>query len=640
MLILFYIFFVFSISTLNAFNEIFFTNTPACIASQVTCCFVVRSEKFELYINEENVTNQISPSYSDNFYNYHLYNITFKEPAANASFCVKGIGRNVFYMPYLQLSCQSTRVHSPWTFNSSPSANWRQSGIIDHAWFFNNNTKGRLGMKYEHYFPYRKEPDYNRLGASCFPNTSSVPALTHRHMYGTKFNTYWGLRHRVIHNETCDIEVTERPSMSPTQCSPGIVTCCIAVVQSLVELWVNDQDLTEIVQFAGSNNSSSSVYVVTFYEPSATAVFAMKGFEGSEVFSAASKIQCNSTRHDSPWNFASQVNTGWLSVSSTRVPNYQTTEMRPGWNLLNYQNASSNAIAYAGLESAIYFNTSVCQQPLYSLGHPQGLNSPRSWYWGLRRVVNQTVRCGTDRPTVIPTKRPTVSPVVPSMLPTSSPFSSAPTFSPSIVPTSSTPTQSPIISFPPTPSPSISPIIQPTSSPTLCAYHTVTCCFTMRERLVQLFVNETDITANVSSPENYGIESIPKYVSFQEPINPAMFAVKGFENNEILIGSMNLICKSTNVASRWNFVSNMSYPWKSVLSSSLSNDVFPPNWYSNYNYTDLVTSAATAITPVVELNTTLCGPVNSTNTIQAYQSAPARRYWTLKLFVNQTSCRP
>lgn len=186
----------------------------------------------------------------------------------------------------------------------------------------------------------------------------------------------------------------------------------------LVEFWVNDQELTPIAQSVYGNHTANIVhYVVSFTEPSTTAVMAIKAYEDSDIYTAGFKMICNCTRFNSPWNLVSSIGSGWLSVSSTRTPDYQSPTMRPDWNLLNYFNASSTAIAYAGIQGLFFSNaTSSCgdfTKTTFSLGHPQGLQNPRSWYWGLRRMVNQTLACGTNPPVFAPTSLPSLAPTNP-----------------------------------------------------------------------------------------------------------------------------------------------------------------------------------------------------------------------------------
>ena len=174
---------------------------------------------------------------------------------------------------------------------------------------------------------------------------------------------------------------------------------------SLKELWVNDFELTSLVQTVGGNNFSSLTYSVSFREPSNTAVLGIKGFESSEVYSAGLRLICNCTRPSSAWNFYSSLNSGWKSVSSTRTPNFTSDSFRDGWYSNSYVGPSSNAIGYSGPPLALNLDTLICgpQVTANSLGHPQGLTSPRSWFWGLRRFVNQTVPCNTDAPIASPT---------------------------------------------------------------------------------------------------------------------------------------------------------------------------------------------------------------------------------------------
>ena len=179
----------------------------------------------------------------------------------------------------------------------------------------------------------------------------------------------------------------------------------------------------------------------------------------------------------------------------------------------------------------------------------------------------------------------------------------------------------------------------PSFSPTKCIPGNVTCCFTAQEQVVQLFVNEQDLTDFISPQSGLSDASVAKVVTFVEPSGPAMFALKGFENNEIKTAALFLICTCTRPGSEWNFVTT-SEPapnlWKSVASLSISFDQFPLTWNSNFNLTDLSLTSGKLSSEPINLNTNLCGIPSSLNKLKANQGVPPSKFWTLRRFVNQT----
>ena len=291
----------------------------------------------------------------------------------------------------------------------------------------------------------------------------------------------------------------------------------------MVQFFVDDIDYTPGVQSVGGNPLGSLSYTVTFTEPSNTSVLALKGLEQSEVLSAGLRLTCVCDRPGSPWNFFSEVNTGWVSVSSIRSPSFEADNFRDGWYSNNYTGPSSPAIAYTGPAIALNLTTQVCgpQQVEKSLGHPQGLQSPRSWYWGLRRQVVQPQICGTNAPIQSPTLRPTLLPTIGT--PTLSPTSSVPTR----VPTGSTPTTNPS-THPITSTPSFSPAPPlnteaPSIAPTNCDPGIVTCCFTAQEEVRELWVNEIDVTPLITPASGLADPLITKTITFTEPSTDAVF---------------------------------------------------------------------------------------------------------------------
>ena len=385
------------------------------------------------------------------------------------------------------------------------------------------------------------------------------------HVYQT---TDFSTLNNLLAEDFMCFDISEAPTISTqqptTECIPGNVTCCFAVTQRMTEFWVNNIDITSTAQQVDGNNITSSTYVISFIEPSTTAVMVIKNFESSVIYSAGLRLICICDRIGSPWNFFSQVDTGFRSISTRRDPNFQSDNFHPGYNLNNYTGPSSAAIGYSGPSVALNLTTLMCgpQDPTKSLGHPQGLSSPPSWYWGLRREVVQTTICGTNSPissmpsqnptrspsisspssiptrspsisspsliptqspstsspSLIPTNRPTQSPSLiptqspstssPSLIPTNRPTQSPSTSSPSLIPTQSPSTQSPSLiptQSPSTSSPSLIPTNRPSLNPTRFSFpgktpEMVTCCFSGGDTWTEIWVDEEELTTNSTPP--------------------------------------------------------------------------------------------------------------------------------------------
>lgn len=415
------------------------TQSPtACIPGAVTCCIAVVQRLAEVWANDNDLTPNIV-AVETNPGTVASYLVSFTEPSSTAVFAIKGYETGETSIAGYASKCVCDRAGSPWTFESEAGTGWVS---------VNSNRS-----YYGYHTPILSDGwnllDYSGASASAivYPDGVIPPLLNttvcgaqnmtnmfrHFQAFTDPRSEYWGFRKVVTQNVQCGTDApiqsptflptgppTGSPTGSPTQCIPGTVTCCFGVLQRLVELWVDDMDLTPILSLVGGSNLTSLTYTATFTEPSGNAVLVAKGFEGSEVYSAGFRSKCVCDRPGSPWTFDSQIDTGWLSVSSTRIPSYQADSLRDGWNMLNYTGPSSAAVSYLGTANLLILDTAVCggSNSSHALGHPQGLQSPRSWYWGLRRLVTQPVLCGTGAPIRSPTVHPTRSP---SISPTNSP---------------------------------------------------------------------------------------------------------------------------------------------------------------------------------------------------------------------------
>jgi hypothetical protein len=424
------------------------------------------------------------------------------------------------------------------------------------------------------------------------------------------------------------------------------VTCCFTAQEQVVQLFVNEIEITSLLTPQNGLADAAVAKTVTFTEPSGPAMFAVKGYENNEIKIASLFLICKSTRNNSSWNFVSSMAHPWKTVLSSSVQN----DVFPANWYSNYNYSGlTQSPAQVSTES-ITLNTSLCGTPnnANKLRPNQGV--PARKYWTLKLFVNQTVQCGTNSPTGTRTDLPTSLPTTgtPSVTPTKLPTSQAPTKSPSMLPTISPtvslPTRSPSLSAPtssptksaPTTSPSVAPATRsPTSSPTPCVPGVVSCCLTGRQYLVQMFVNEVDVTGSLSPQNSMNDTAVTKTISFTEPSNIAVIGIKGFENNELYLASLMIRCECTRPNSPWNFASTPAYKWRSVLSSTTRDDSFPSDWYKLSS-----TGSLSAVVPITDSYTMTsngaCGVVNQTEKLRVPQGTPARFYWTMRLVVNQT----
>ena len=245
----------------------------------------------------------------------------------------------------------------------------------------------------------------------------------------------------------------------------------------------------------------------------------------------------------------------------------------------------------------------------------------------------------------IPSKSPSVSPTSskPSKSPSVSPTSSKPSKNPSVSPTSSIPTMNPSSSFP-SGSPSGSPTSSiPTITPTACMPGIVTCCFAVTQFMTNFYADDIDYTSSVIQVGGDNLTSNSYFVSFTEPSNTAVIAIKGYEWSPILVAGLRLRCNATRPNSPWNFVTYLggNSTWKQVSSTRVPDytvDDFRIGWYT-LAYTG-VSSTPIAFTgsPLSNILTTdACGPNGTTPVIGHKQgTTPRSYYWGLRI-INQTA---
>ena len=421
---------------------------------------------------------------------------------------------------------------------------------------------------------------------------------------------------------------TSNPTASPT-CMLQTVTCCFTVDTTFVRLYVDDEELTQQVQNKSNFWKRNKAKVVSFLEPPGPAVIGIVGYNGVEVFFGGLELSCNCARPGSPWNFKSSADSNWTGVLPL---NFRDDNFPSGWYTLNYSGPQGPVNV---LNQAFHLNTASCGA-VTNADKLQAYQSnyPINDYFAFRKVVPFASNCGepwrqtsspysslptssptheptsfspTSRsptsksPTFNPTNRPTRNPTAkPTLRPTLSPITTKPSHSPTLSPvtpqpTTLNPTNSPTISpstshpskSPTTTSPSKSPShapSNPTSAPT-CSFTgaTVTCCFAINYGILQVFVDEINITASITPGlPAWDQPNIVKSVTFPEPqARSALFAVSMYELSEITPVFFGASCVSTRSGSPWTFNSTLQPgDWTTVSSRT---NILPNGWYSlNY----------------------------------------------------------
>jgi hypothetical protein len=159
-----------------------------------------------------------------------------------------------------------------------------------------------------------------------------------------------------------------------------------------VQLYVNEREVTHLIEPAASLNDTDVTKIVSFTEPSGLAALAVKGLENNEFFIASLMLKCSCTRAESKWNFFTARGLGWRSV---KAEDPRLDVFPAGW----YTNE------FAGTQSPTpqFFDSYSLDTSCGSLTGVQQLKanqgSPASFYWTMRQTINQTV-CGTNNPTV------------------------------------------------------------------------------------------------------------------------------------------------------------------------------------------------------------------------------------------------
>ncbi len=196
----------------------------------------------------------------------------------------------------------------------------------------------------------------------------------------------------------------------------------------------------------------------------------------------------------------------------------------------------------------------------------------------------------------------------------------------------------------PTTSPSTS---TPSASPASCDPPSVTCCFSVETALMGVYVGGHNLTALVVPQSGLGVPAVTKTLTFPEPPEGrSVFALKGYEYNEILVANAQVRCVSTDPTSGWNMDSALGSgetEWRSVVSSgTVFQDVFPPGW-ETLGYAGLTSSAYVFGPPhypgTLNISATCAGNVYALPPkVRVNQTVYGRPNWALRKIVDGVGC--
>ncbi|KAH9254835.1 hypothetical protein BASA81_007085 [Batrachochytrium salamandrivorans] len=637
-----------------------------CIPGVVSCCFTLDNTFLELYVNERDVTALVTPF--GQFANSSAPKfVQFTEPSEpSAVIAFKGFENNELTEAGIQLSCRSSRPGSAWNFVSSLSEGWRyvvstttSGDNLPIGWY--SDTYSGLSKKA---VTYSSNPRFKL-------NTDDCGAVLATDMLraeqGTPPRRFWAMRKRVMSNTTncgtssptlptpqptfvaptvsptirpttmrpttlqpttrgptlhptlqpttlqpTSLQPTLQPTSRPTwpldpSCQPGVVSCCISLYSELVQMYVDNVDVTHAIQ--GNLVNGTETKFVQFLEPAETAAIGILGFENNELLHGTLTMQCSCSRPGCNWNFNTEIESGLWKGMAALV--YNTNSLSPGWYLNNRT---------AGLKQEVVLST----QPQATLDNEGGRcgntipaaarlkavqnTSPPNRYYAFRRLVDGAGCAGTVSPTLEPT----------TLQPTLAPTTLQPTLEPTVMPT-----------LEPTLQPTWEPTFQPTKQPVPCEAATVTCCFTMFEEVVQMFVDEVNLTSQILPQTGLSNVSIVKTVTFAEPQRNATIALMGSESNEIQYPYGQMRCLSTRTGSPWTFV--MDDTFSSMFSDTVA--TMGIKWNSNtYKYAGQFTTMRMG----VEYPAEQCGgPLLANSVVRPKQISPPTKYYVLRKFIDE-----
>ena len=125
-----------------------------------------------------------------------------------------------------------------------------------------------------------------------------------------------------------------------------------------------------------------------------------------------------------------------------------------------------------------------------------------------------------------------------------------------------------------------------------------------------------------------------KVLTFPEPSQASVLAIKGLQTNEFRRGGLVLQCSCTRAESKWNFNASWNAPeWRSVLPLSFTMNIFPPGWHT-LNYSGPTTQPEVNSFGDLELNATMCGFAVDSSSDNRMQSPSPARFFAFRRIVD------
>ncbi|KAH9259197.1 hypothetical protein BASA82_001270, partial [Batrachochytrium salamandrivorans] len=167
-----------------------------------------------------------------------------------------------------------------------------------------------------------------------------------------------------------------------------------------------------------------------------------------------------------------------------------------------------------------------------------------------------------------------------------------------------------------------------------CVPGTVTCCISVFSQLLQLYVDEVDLTSTIQGDlTDY---TVTKTVQFPEPsgVN-ATFSIKARERNEIAVGTLMVKCVCDRPGCLWNFDSEPdSGQWKGMPALVYYTDSLSPGWYLNNRTAGLKQTVVGDSQDLATITGNVCGVVNVQHRLKAVQLGALRNeYWAFRRMV-------
>jgi hypothetical protein len=239
-------------------------------------------------------------------------------------------------------------------------------------------------------------------------------------------------------------------------------------------------------------------------------------------------------------------------------------------------------------------------------------------------VATMTPTAATMTPTVA-----TMTPTMTTIAPTNP--TSAPTNTPTV------PSNSPTTATPTTPTtPTNRPLTRrPThfEPPPCVEPGTVTCCFTARQTILNVYIDGFDVTGQVQGDLTDPMEG--KTITFPEPaVRDVALAFKTEEREQGLMGSLMAQCTSDRAASPWNNM-NTADPgaWLGVWIKK-DGTCLHSDWYKNYYKWEKPNNGIKAVDDSYSLKTNTCGAVTSTDKVSTRMRRAKIPFLAMRIVVN------